>query len=59
MKTSYLFPILGLMDKINEWNDQLNAFADKYLGNLVSGTVLFFAILIVAFWAVAAFNKQK
>ena len=53
------FPmILGIIDTINKLNDKLNAFAEKYLGNVLSGTVILGVILFVAVWGVNTFNKK-
>ncbi len=50
--------ILGIVDTLNEWNDKLNALADKYMGNVGFGTLIFFALIGVAFFGVATFNKK-
>lgn len=50
--------MLGIIDQLNEWNDKLNALADKYMGNVGFGTLAFFALLGIAFFGVAAFNKK-
>lgn len=54
----YYPAILGIVDQLNEWNDKLNKIADKYMGNVGVGTLLFFALLGVAFFGVAELNKK-
>ncbi len=50
--------ILGIMDTLNEWNEKLNQFAGKHMDNVLVGTLILFAIIIVAFWAIGALNKK-
>ncbi len=50
--------ILGIVDQLNDWNDKLNKLADKYMGNVGIGTVLFFALLLFAFFGISTFNKK-
>ena len=51
--------ILGIIDQLNDWNDKINEIADKYMGNVGVGTLLFFAILGVGFYAIGTFNKKN
>lgn len=54
-----LYPqVLGIMDTLNEWNEKLNKFAGEHLDNVLVGTVVLFAIIVVAFWAIGALNKK-
>ena len=55
----YYIVMLGIVDKLNEWNDQLNEFAGKHMDNVATGTLLFFVLIAVAFWAVGELNKNK
>jgi len=50
--------LLGIVDQLNDWNDKLNKFADEHMGNVGVGTLLFFALLAVAFFGVAELNKK-
>ena len=50
--------MLGIVDQLNEWNDKLNKIADKYMGNVGFGTFIFFALILVAFYGIAALNKH-
>lgn len=53
------YPVmLGIVDTLNEWNDKLNKMADEYMDNVGFGTLIFFALLGVAFFAVGSFNKK-
>lgn len=53
------YPVmLGIVDILNDWNDKLNKFADEHMGNVGVGTLLFFALLGVGFYAVGTFNKK-
>lgn len=59
MMTNYFYFTLGIIDKLNEWNDQLNKLASKYMDNVVTGTIIFFALIVVAFWAVGELNRKS
>ena len=50
---------LGIIDQLNEWNEELNKIADKYMGNVGVGTLLFFALLGLAFFGIGTFNKKN
>ena len=50
--------LLGIVDQLNDWNDKLNKFADEHMGNVGVGTLIFFALLGVAFFGVAELNKK-
>lgn len=50
--------ILGIMDKINEWNEKLNNFAGKHMDNVWVGAACMGIILLVAFWGVNTLNKK-
>ena len=59
IKMNNLYPqVLGIMDTLNEWNEKLNKFAGEHLDNVLVGTVVLFAIIVVAFWAIGALNKK-
>ena len=54
-----LYPyMLGIVDTLNDWNDKLNKLADKYMNNVGFGTLVFFILVGVAFFAVGTFNKK-
>ncbi len=50
--------MLNIIDTLNEWNEKLNKIADKYMGNVGFGTLIFFALLGVAFFGVSSLNKR-
>lgn len=53
------YPVmLNIIDKLNDWNDDLNKFADEHMENVGFGTFIFFALLGVAFYGVATLNKK-
>lgn len=55
-----IFPqILGLIDKLNEWNDQLNKFASEHMDNVGFGTVMLVLLIVVAFWGVNELTKKN
>ena len=51
------FQILGIIDKLNEWNEQLNEFADGHLDNVWVGVAILGVLLFVAVWGVRTLNK--
>ena len=55
----YYIAMLGIVDKLNEWNDKLNQIASKYMDNVVTGTIIGFVIIVVAFWAVGELNRKN
>lgn len=53
------YPImLNIIDKLNDWNDDLNKWADEHMGNVGFGTLIFFALLGVAFYGIGTLNKK-
>lgn len=50
--------ILGIMDKIEEWNDKLNAFAAEHMDNVLVGTLILGLLILVAFYGIGALNKK-
>ena len=55
----YINPlILGIVDKLNDWNDKLNAFFAGFGDNVFIGTLIFGGILVVAFWGINMFNRK-
>ncbi len=50
--------MLTIIDTINEWNEKLNELIGDKMGNVGIGTLIFFGILLVTFWAIGALNKQ-
>ena len=50
---------LGITEKLNEWNEKLSKFAQKNMDNVGFGTAIFFAILLVTFWAIGELNKRN
>ena len=50
--------MLGIIDQLNDWNEDINKWADEHMGNVGFGTVIFFALLIVAFAGIAELNKK-
>ena len=56
---NYYIVTLGIVDKLNEWNDKLNGFASKYMDNVATGAIIGFILLAVAFWAVGELNRKN
>ncbi len=50
--------ILSFMDTLNDWNEKLNNFAEKYLNNVGAGTAIIGIIFVVAVWGIGALNKK-
>ena len=50
--------ILDIVDQLNEWNEKLNSWSDKNMGNLGFGTLIFFGLLFVAFFGIGRLNKK-
>ena len=58
MGTNYIL-ILGIIDKLNDWNEKLNEFTAKYLDNVGAGTLIFLGLVAFGFWAIRAFGKKS
>ena len=50
--------ILGIVDKIEEWNEKLNAFAGEHMDNVLIGSLVVGVLIFVAFSGVNALNKK-
>ena len=50
--------VLGIMDKLNDWNDKLNGFASEHMDNVWVGVLIMGGILFVAFWGINVLNKK-
>lgn len=55
--SSSLIQILGIIDKLNEWNEQLNGFASEHLDSVWVGAVLMGILILAAVWGVQTLNK--
>ncbi len=50
--------ILGIVDKIEEWNEKLNAFASEHMDNVLIGSLVVGVLIFVAFSGINALNKK-
>jgi len=50
--------ILGIIFQLNEWDEKLKGIIGDKTSNVGMGTILFFALLLLAFWAIGALNKK-
>ncbi|MCI8568891.1 MAG: hypothetical protein HFJ11_02790 [Bacilli bacterium] len=50
--------ILGIVDKIEEWNEKLNAFAGEHMDNVLIGSLVVGVLIFVAFSGINALNKK-
>ena len=55
--SNYYLQILGIIDKLNEWNEQLNGFASEHMDNVWVGVAILGVIMIVAVWGINTLNK--
>ena len=56
---NYYPMMLGIMDLINDWNEKLNAFADKHLNNVGIGTLILGAVLVITILGINSLNKKN
>ncbi len=54
----YCFQILGLLDKLNDWNDKLSGLASKYMDNVGFGTIAVIGLFAIGCWGVSTLNKK-
>lgn len=50
--------ILDIVDKIEEWNEKLNAFAGEHMDNVLIGSLVVGVLIFVAFSGINALNKK-
>ena len=50
--------ILGIVDKLNDWNEKLNDLASEHLDNVGVGVVVLGVILFVSMWGINTLNKK-
>lgn len=50
--------ILGVIDKLNDWNDKLNDFSAEHLDNVGAGVVILGIILFVSMIGINTLNKK-
>lgn len=55
---SKILPVMGIIDKLNEWNEELNNFSAEHLDNVFVGTVIIGVLIVIAFWGVQTLNKK-
>lgn len=53
-----LINILGFMDTINDLDEKLYSFLEKYTSNVGFGTLILAVILVVSYWAIGYLNKK-
>lgn len=50
--------ILGIVDKLNDWNEKLNEFAANHLDNVFVGTIILGVIFAVTVLGINELNKK-
>lgn len=58
MERNFLL-ILGIVDRLNEWNDKLNQFTSKYFDNVGAGIFIFLGLVAFGFLAINMFSKKS
>lgn len=53
----YLFNILGIIEKIGELNDKLNAYAGEH-DSVLTGVIMLGILILIAFGGINALNKK-
>ena len=51
--------ILGIIDKLHEWNDKINEFTAEHLDNVGAGTIIFLGLVAFGFMAIRMFSKKS
>lgn len=54
-----IFYIISISKQINEWNEKLNAFAEKYMDNPWFGTIIVFALFAFCCLGINSFGSKK
>lgn len=50
--------ILGFLDKIEEWNEKLNAFTAEHMDNALVGAIIVIVLMVIAVWGIGVLNKK-
>ena len=50
--SNYYFQVLGIIDKLNEWNEQLNGFAQEHLDSVWVGAAAIGIIMVIVVWGI-------
>ena len=58
MYYTYGIQILGIIDKLNDWNEKLNGFASKHLDNVWVGALMVGLVFVVSMWGINTLNKK-
>jgi len=56
---THMMQVLGIIDKLNDWNEKLNGFASEHLDNVWVGALAVGIIFVVGCWGVNALNKRQ
>lgn len=54
----YGLQLLGIIDKLNDWNEKLNGFASKNLDNVWVGALIVGLVFIVSIWGINTLNRK-
>ncbi len=54
---NYYPQTLGIMDKLNEWNDKLNGIAASHMDNVWVGVLIMAVLLFIVFIGMGALKK--
>ena len=51
--------MIGIVDQLNKWNEDINKWADEHMGNVGFGVIVFFGLLGIAFFGVERLNRKN
>ena len=54
-----IYSLNKIMDKLEEWNEQLDVFAAKHMDSPWFGMVIFIVLLVFGFAAIAGYMKNR
>ncbi len=54
---NYGFQILGIIDKLNEWNEKLNGLASEHLDNVWVGVIILGIIMAFVIFGINTLSK--
>ena len=54
----YGLQLLGIIDKLNDWNEKLNGLVGENFGQLGTGVLIMALLIGAAVWGIHTFNKR-
>ena len=50
--------VASFLSTINEWNEKLNAFTERYADNTIFATVTVISLVLLGYWCISYLSKK-